>query len=177
MISPTCDYVLPCLSYMETYDTTSFNFSYPDLFFQMRQPFLEPLIEESREGSAIMLELAKTLGFLPELPGSLYEAAEKGITTYLAALSVYLEENPQHSRIIPLILAETLGRALGSVNQSLIVGLLAGSCPAFKAGAAAVGYPEDFTMVENIFKDILKHPEGLYPARFGGDNFSMLQTA
>ena len=171
-----CDYILPCRSYVETYDTTCFNYSYPDLFFQMRQPVLEPLSEESKEGSAIILELAKAMGFLPELPESLYEAGKKGITAYLNVISAFMQENPQHARIMPLILAETLGRTLGSVNQALIVGLLVSSSQAFKAGAAAMGYPTDFTMIETMFDDILAHPQGLYLSKFQEDNFSMLRT-
>ena len=117
---------------MEAYDTTCFNYSYPDLFFQMRQPVLEPLSEESREGAAIMLELIKAMGFLPELPESLYEAGKKGITAYLQEMGAFIQENPQHAKIVPVILAETLGYALGSVNQAMIVGLLISSNRAVK---------------------------------------------
>ena len=171
-----CDYILPSLSYMETYDTTCFSFSYPDFFFQMRQPVLEPLSEESREGAAIMLELAKAMGFLPELPEYLYEAGQKGITAYLEAMGAFIQENPQHARIMPMILAETLGSALGSVNQALIVGLLISSSRAFKEGAAAMGYPTDMSMIETMFNDILAHPQGLYLAKLQEDNFSTLRT-
>lgn len=170
------DYILPCRSYMEMYDTTCFNFSYPELFFQMRQPVLEPLSDESKENAAIMLELIKAMGFLPELPEYLYEAGKNGITAYLGALGAFINENPQYLKIIPLIMAETLGHALGSVNQAMIVGLLVGSSKAFKAGAAAMGYPTDQTMVETIFNDILAHPQGLMLAKFQGDNFNMLRT-
>ncbi len=172
-----CDYVLPCLSYMETYDSPVFNYTYPDLFFQMRQPVLEPLSPESKEGSAIILELAGAMGLVPELPESLYEAGQSGITAYLGAVSAYLQDNPQHIRSMPLILAETLGRALGSVNQALVVGLLLKSSDAFKAGAVAGGYPNDLTLIEALFKEIMAHPEGSYLVRFQEDNFKMLATA
>jgi anaerobic selenocysteine-containing dehydrogenase len=39
-----------------------------------------------------------------------------------------------------------------------------------------MGYPEDFTMAEAMFNDILKHPEGLILARFQGSNFDSLRT-
>ena len=172
-----CDYILPCSSYMETYDCTCFSYSYPDLFFQLRQPVLEPLSGECKEGSAIILELAGAMGLVPELPQELYEAGKSGITAYLGAVSAYLQENPQHARVMPLILGETLGRALGSVNLALVVGLLLKSSDEFKAGAARKGYPSDFTMAETMFKDILDHPEGSYLARFDQDYFSMVATA
>lgn len=171
------DYVLPSLSYLESYDTTCFNYSYPEFYFQMRQPVLEPVSPEAREGSAIILELIKAMGFLPALPDRLYAAGQQGITSYLGAINAYFLENPQHTKLAPLILAETLGKALGSVNQALIAGLLLNSSKAFKAGAAAMGYPTDSTMVETMFQDILAHPQGLVLARFQGDNFQMLHTA
>lgn len=170
------DYVLPCLSYPESYDTVCFNYSYPDFYFQMRQPVLAPLSSESREGSRIILELIKAMGFLPEFPQSLYDAGKGGISAYLGALGGYVQENPAHAKLIPLILAETLGTALGSVNQAMIVGLLVSSSSAFKAGAAAMGYPADFSMIEAMYKDILAHPQGLILSRFQRDNFSMLKT-
>jgi len=171
-----CDYILPCLSYMESYDTTCFSFSYPDFFFQLRQPVVEPISNECKEGSAILIELAKAMGYLPELPESLYEAGKNGITAYLGAMGGFIQENPQCAKVLPLVLGETLGKTLGSVNQALIVGLLIGSSKAFKAGAAAMGYPPDFTMIEAMYKDIMAHPQGLMLAQFQGDNFSMLRT-
>lgn len=171
-----CDYILPCRSYMEMYDTTCFSFSYPELYFQLRQPVLEPLSDESRENGAIILEIIKALGFLPELPRSLYEAGQKGITAYLETMGAFLGENPQFMKLVPIIIAETLGYALGSVHQAMIVGLLFSNSPEFKAGAAAMGYPDDFTRTETMFKDILAHPQGMILAKYQGDNFSMLKT-
>ncbi len=172
-----CDYVLPCLSYMETYDTTCFNFSYPELYFQMRQPVLKPLSSESKEGSAIILEIIKAMGEMPDIPELLYKAGKEGITAYLAAFGEFLTNNPELAKKAPLILAESLGTALGSVNSALLVGILLNSSKAFKAGAvAAGGYPTDFTMLEKIYEDILAHPQGLILAKFTRDNFAMLAT-
>ncbi|MBP1760851.1 MAG: anaerobic dehydrogenase, typically selenocysteine-containing [Firmicutes bacterium] len=170
------DYVLPCLSYPESYDTVCFNYSYPDFYFQMKQPVMEPLSSESREGSRIILDLIKAMGFLPVFPQSLYDTGKEGISAYLGALGTYVQENPSYAKKIPLIMAETLGTALGSVNQAMIIGLLVSSSKAFKAGAVAMGYPADFSMIEAIYKDILAHPQGMILARFQGDNFSMLKT-
>ena len=171
-----CDYVLPCLSYMETYDTTCFSYSYPELYFQLRHPVLAPMSDESREGSAIMLALIKEMGFMPELPQSLYDAGKDGITAYSLELMTYIQENMEYARIMPVILAETLSPSLGSVNQALIVGIIMGASKAFKAGAAAVGYDDEFTMAEVMYSDMLAHPEGMILARFTRDNFSMLKT-
>jgi len=171
-----CDYVLPCLSYLESYDTTCFNYSYPDVYFQLRQPVLRPFSPEAKEGSAIMLELIKALGFLPELPSELYETGKMGITYYLGALNNYINENPQYLKLAPIILGETLGKALGSVNLAILVGLLVNSSKTFKAGAVAMGYPNDLTMIEKMYMDILNNPQGLILSKFPEDNFEMLRT-
>lgn len=171
-----CDYVLPSLSYMETYDTTCFAYSYPDFYFQMRQPVLEPLSSESREGSAIMLSLIKEMGFMPELPASLYEAGKDGITAYSMELMMYIQEHMENAKLVPVLLAETLAPTLGSVNKAMVVGLLMGASKPFKLGAAAMGYDDEFTRVESMFTDILAHPGGMILARFQGENFNLLRT-
>ncbi|NLJ72672.1 MAG: molybdopterin-dependent oxidoreductase [Syntrophomonadaceae bacterium] len=171
-----CDYVLPSLSYLETYDTTCFSFTYPEFYFQLRQPVLEPISPEAKEGAAIILEIIKAMGFLPELPESLYKAGENGITAYLGEFNQYLTNNPDQGRKAPLILAETLGKALGSVNQALVVGLLLNSSKPFKAGAVELGYPADFNMFEEMYKSIINKPQGLLLSKFPEDNFSMLAT-
>lgn len=173
-----CDYVLPCLSYMETYDTVCFNYSFPELYFQMRQPVLKPLSPESREGSHIMLELMRKMNMLPEVPQSVRDAANDSITAYCMELMMWIQENMEHMRMLPAIIADTLGPALGSYNQAMIVALLIGSGTAFKVGATAMGYPDgdDLSFTEAVFEDIKNHPEGLILARFHCDNFRMLKT-
>ena len=56
-----CDYVLPSKSYMETYDTVCFNYMFPEMYFQMRQPVTVPLSDECKEGSQIMVELMEVI--------------------------------------------------------------------------------------------------------------------
>ena len=172
-----CDYILPSLSYMESYDTTCFNYSYPELYFQLRQPVLEPTSDELKEGSAVMLALIKEMGFMPALPQSLYDAGKDGITAYSMELMMFIQENMQYAKIIPVIVAETLSPALGSVNKALIVAILMGSSKALKKGAAALGYPDDdLTITEALFDAILAHPQGLILSRYTRDNFSLIKN-
>ena len=173
-----CDYVLPCRSYMETYDTVGFNYSFPELYFQMRQPVVPPLSGEAKEGSEIMLELIRGTGLMPELPQSLYEAGRDGITAYGMELMMYLQEHMELAGLVPVIMAETLGPVLGSTNQALIVALLVGASKAVKIGANAMGYPEadDPTQAEVIFEDVKKHPEGMILSTFQCDDFRLLKT-
>lgn len=173
-----CDYILPCKSYMETYDTTCFSFSFPELYFQMRQPVLEPFSPECKEGTEIMLELIRAIGAIPELPEELYEAGNNGLTAYSMELMMFMQEHMEYMKLMPVIMAETLGPILGSYNQALICALLVGSGKAFKVGATAMGYPDgdDPEFGEKVFEDILKHPEGMILANFQCDNFRMLKT-
>ena len=124
-----------------------------------------------------MLSLIKEMGFMPELPQSLYDAGKDGITAYSLELMTYIQENMEHARIMPVILAETLSASLGSVNQALVVGVLMGASKAVKAGAAAIGYPDDdFSITEALYNALMERPEGMILARFTRDNFSMLKT-
>ena len=50
---------------------------YPDIFFQLRQPLVEPAAM-TRENSWIISSLAEEMDLLPEVPESLYQAAQKG---------------------------------------------------------------------------------------------------
>ena len=173
-----CDYVLPCSSYMETYDTVCFNFMFPDLYFQMRQPVLPPYSDECKEGSQIMTELLDKMNFIPDIPQSVYDAAGDGITSYCLELMMWLQENMEHMKMLPAIIAKTLGPALGSYNQAMIVALLIGAGKAFKVGATAVGYPDgdDMSFTETVFEEIKRHPEGMILASFQCDNFRLLKT-
>lgn len=172
-----CDYVLPSLSYMESYDTTCFNYSFPDLYFQLRQPVIPPHSDECREGAWMMLQLMKALGFLPQLPQTLYDAAKEGVNAYNMELMLYLQDHMEMMKLMPAIMAETLGEALGSCNQALVVALLVGASKAVKVGAAAMGYPDDELEAPGVmFEDILRHPEGMILARYQCDNFRLLKT-
>lgn len=173
-----CDYVLPCKSYMESYDTTGFNYSFPELYFQLRQPAVEPISPECKEGSEIFVELFKACGLMPELPQSLYDAGKDGITAYGMEMMMWMQENMEQAKLLPVIMAETLGPVLGSCNKAIIVGLLVGAGKAVKIGANAMGYPDpdDPGFAEMVFEDAMKHPEGMILAKFQCDNFRMLKT-
>lgn len=60
-------YVLPCRSYYESWDGTFFPWTYPEVFFQMRRPVVEPP-GDCLEGAQIFTRLADRLGLIPEIP-------------------------------------------------------------------------------------------------------------
>ena len=172
-----CQYILPSVSYMESNDTVCFNFSFPELFFQMRQPVIEPISPECREGSWIMIQLMKKMNLMPEIPQSIYDAAKTGITNYLPVLMGWMSENPANMKLLPVIMAETLGPELGSYNQALIVALIFGADKNIKIGMTAMGYPDprDPAFVEAVFKDILAHPQGMILSTIQCSNFELIR--
>ena len=114
---------------------------------------------------------------MPVLPATLYRAGKEGITAYCVELMTFIQEHMEYAKLMPAIVAETLGKALGSCNKALVAALFIGAGKAFKVGAAAMGYPDDdLTQPEALFEDALKHPGGMTIARFQCDNFRMLKT-
>lgn len=175
-----CQYVLPARSYYQSWDGAFFNFSWPELYFQLRRPVLEmEADDESREKCAIFLDLARAMGLVPECPPELYAAAREGLDAYAAAMGTFLGANQQYMKSIPFIVGETLGPALGSVNKATMFTVLMGKAASasFRAGAAAAGFPDDGHQTEALFNAIMDNPQGLILARMPGDNLDVLRTA
>lgn len=174
-----CQYVLPARSYYESYDSTFFNFSWPGLYFQLRTPIVEVEPDnESREKCAIFMDLARAMGFVPACPPELYAAAAEGLDAYKAALFAFLSSSPENMKNIPLIVGETLGPALGSVNLATLFTILLSkeSSSKFRTGAAAAGFPDDGRQTIHLFNAIKANPQGLIIARMPGENIGMLRT-
>ena len=169
-------YVLPARTGYESWDGTFFPMTYPNIFFQMRRPVVEPE-GEPLECGEIMTRLADKLGLIPELPDSLYEAAQKDRLTYGLALMEFFKANPEAANNAPFILAKTLGPVLGSGNLAALWGLLMTAPKSFQENAARVGFTPGLTLGEEIFQAILDRPEGLW---IGGldpeDNLGQVRT-
>jgi|TARA_B100000959_G_scaffold283840_1_gene353746 anaerobic selenocysteine-containing dehydrogenase len=110
-------YVLPAPSAYEKWDGGG---------MMLRAPVLEPEGEQLEEGE-IFTRLADDLGLIPDIPDSLFEAAESGDRQkYNLALTEYFEQKPEAARRIPFILAKTLGKQLGSAHLASSWGRLRG---------------------------------------------------
>jgi anaerobic selenocysteine-containing dehydrogenase len=133
-------YVLPARSGYESWDSTFFAWSYPDVFFHMRPPVVKPEGERLECGQ-IYTRLARGLGIVPEIPASLKEAAEKDIFSFTLALFAFMRENPKAMKVMPFILAETLGRTCDSANKAALWGLLLAMPGAARRNAARAGLP------------------------------------
>jgi anaerobic selenocysteine-containing dehydrogenase len=154
-------YVLPARSAYESWDGTFFPWSYPEIFFQMRRPIIEPDGEPLEVGQ-IYTEIAKRLGLVPEIPDSLKKAAGGPRMTFAMEILKFAGASPMKMGSIPFVLAETLGQELGSANLSALWGLLMTAPKSFQENAARVGFAKGPMMGNEIFKAIIDRPEGLW---------------
>lgn len=169
-------YVLPARSGYESWDASFFAWTYPEVFFQMRRPVLEPE-GERLEVSQIMVRLADRLGLIPEIPGWLHEAAKKDRLTFGMELIKYVQSQPETMKVMPFVLAKTLGEQLGSANLAALWGLLQTLRQSGKENAARAGFSPGPTLGEDIFRAILDHPEGLWIGRSDTENnMKLLRT-
>ena len=169
-------YVLPAKSAYEKWDGTFFTWTYPAVYFQMRQPIVQAE-GDLREESEIMVGLADRLGLVPEIPESLYEAAQGDRMAYGMKLMQYAQTEPKAKKLLPFVLAKTLGPVLGSYNLATLWGLLQTAPGSFRKKAARAGFDSGMGMGEQLFQALLDHPEGLWIGQCDPeDGFSELQT-
>lgn len=167
-------YVLPARSGYESWDGTFFTWTFPEIYFQMRRPVVEPL-GEPLHLSEILVRLADALGVIPAIPQALMDAASKDRMTFGMELMKFIQENPKALSDMPFILARTLGAKLGSPNLAALWGLLQAAPKSFREAAVRAGFTPGITLGEEIFQAILDHPEGLIVGRVDPDeNFSLI---
>jgi anaerobic selenocysteine-containing dehydrogenase len=132
---------------------------------------------DPREESEIMTGLADRLGLVPEIPESLHEAARGDRMQYGMKLMQYAQSEPKAMKMLPMVLAKTLGPALGSYNLAALWGLLQTAPGSFRKKAARAGFDSGVAMGEQIFQAILDHPEGLWIGECDPEEgFSELKT-
>jgi anaerobic selenocysteine-containing dehydrogenase len=169
-------YVLPARSAYEKWDSTFFPLNYPEIYFNMRRPIVEPEGEGLEDGE-VVVRLADRLGLIPEIPESLHTAARGDRAQFFAELMKYAMSTPGVIDKMPFVLAKTLGPVLGSTHLATLWGLLQTAPERFRENAARVGFQPGPTMGEEIFEAILDHPEGLWVGRCDPDeNLDLLQT-
>jgi anaerobic selenocysteine-containing dehydrogenase len=169
-------YVLPAKSGYESWDTTFFNWSFPEVYFQMRQPAIEP-VGEQLEAGEIFTRLAEALGLIPELPASLYQAAEKGRQVYGMELMTFLGSNPKAAKVMPFVLAKTLGKTMRSANLAALWGILMTGPKVLQENAARAGFTPGPLLGEDLFQYALDHPQGFWIGKCDPENnMTLLRT-
>ncbi|MDQ7783258.1 MAG: molybdopterin-dependent oxidoreductase [Desulfomonilaceae bacterium] len=170
-------YVLPATSAYEKWDAAFFSWTYPEVYFQLRRPVVQPQGEPLDE-SEILTRLADKLGILPEIPTSLYDAARSNRMQFGMALMQYAQAEPSAMKLMPFILGKTLGPVLGSANTAALWGLLQIAPKSFRENAGRAGFDPGMAMGEQLFQAILDHPEGLWIGKCDTENnLGSVQTA
>jgi len=162
-------YVLPCRSYYESWDGTFFPFTYPEVFFQMRRPIVEPP-GDCLEGAQIFTRLADRLGLIPEIPAALHEAADGDRLTFGAKLMEWAQTEPRALSAMPFVLAQTLGQKWDSANLAALWGILMTAPKSFRKNAARAGFETGMDQGDRIFQSILDTPQGLWVGKADEDN-------
>ncbi len=162
-------YVLPSCSGYESWDGTFFPLTYPEIFFQMRRPIVEPEGEPLELGE-IHLRLADKLGLIPSIPDKLYQAAKESRPAFAKALMEYAMAEPKALKSMPFILGKTLGKEMGSVHLAALWGMLQVAPESFHENAARAGFKAGPTLGEELFQQILDHPEGIWVGKLDSEN-------
>ncbi len=169
-------YVLPSRTGYESWDGTFFPITYPGIYFQMRRPIIEPEGEPLELGE-VHLRLADKLGLIPPIPESLYQAAFESRPVFAKALMEYAMTEPKAMKAMPFILGKTLGKAMGSVHLAALWGMLQVAPKSLYKNAIRAGFKSGLTLGEEIFQQILDHPEGIWVGQLDPENnFAEIKT-
>jgi len=171
------DYVLPCRSFYESWDTTFFPWTYPEIFCQLRGPIVSPP-GQCLEASQIHTLLADGLGLIPEIPESLYQAAKGDRITFGGQLMTWALKEPRALKAMPFILAKTLGTEWDSASKAAFWGMLMTAPRQFGENAARVGFEPGLTQGDKIFQALLDKPQGLWVGKTDTENpMASIKTA
>ena len=162
-------YVLPCRSFYEAWDGTFFPWTYPEVYFQLRRPIVDPQ-EACLEASQIFTRLADRLGLVPDIPADLQKAAEGDRFAFGAKLMTWAASEPGALPAMPFVLAKTLGRVWDSAAKAALWGLLMTAPKAFRQAAARAGFDPGLDQGERIFQALVDVPQGLWVGRVDPDN-------
>ncbi len=178
------DYVLPATTPYEGWDFGTFQYTWPEVFMQLKHPMLKPEGEQ-REGVRIWTELTMAMGYLPKMPEWLYDAGRKAAENgdrigYFLKLVKFVIPNLKYKEGLPLIIAETLGTGMGSHTKAITWAATITSPLAESGAAARAGYSADpkahkilqkmpvfkkFCLMDTVFKAMDDHPEGVIFAK------------
>ena len=162
-------YVLPCRTFYEAWDATFFPWTYPDVYFQLRRPIVNPP-DQCLEAAQIHTLLAEKLGLIPDIPAELQQAAEGNRLTFGAHLMEWAASEPKAMGRMPFVLAKTLGRVWDSAAKAGLWGLLMTAPKVFRENAARAGFEPGIDQGDRIFQALLDTPQGLWVGRVDPNN-------
>lgn len=154
-------YVLPSRSLYECWDGTFFPWTYPEVYFQMRQPVLTPS-SECLEPSQIFTRLADKMGLIPDIPDEVRQAAGGNRQVFGAKLMQWAAREPSVHRAMPFILAKTLGEQWDSGNKAALWGMLMTLPQEARENGDRVGFTIGPDQGDRMFRAVLDNPQGLW---------------
>ena len=153
-------YVLPCKTAFESWEGNP-GMGFSNVYARMRPPVVEAEGEQ-KENAEIFTLLADAMGVIPDIPQSLYEAADSGnLKAYAQKLGEYLMTSPEGGKTMHFVIAKTLGPVLGSAHLASIFPLFMQLSKDRREEAAKAGFPEGPDQGLSIFQAIMNHPEGV----------------
>jgi len=163
-------YVLPARSAFEKWDATFFSLTFPETYFQLRHPYCEARGEPLEEGE-IYTRLAEALGLLPQIPESMSQAGLSADREGFASeLMKWMNQDKKRARLLPFILAKTLGKGMNSAHLASVWGLFAMYPRHAADDLVRAGYEVTAFLGDSLFQRLLDHPEGIVIGRLDPDN-------
>ena len=162
-------YVLPCRTFYESWDGTFFPWTYPEVFFQLRRPIVDPP-DNCLEASQILTHLADRMGLVPDIPDALLTAASGNRLSFGAQLMEYGANTPEAVPRMPFVLAKTLGQAWDSAAKAGLWGVLMTAPKAFRKNASRAGFEPGLDQGDRIFQTLLDKPEGIWIGKADADH-------
>ena len=161
------DYVLPASSQYEKFEATYFPSEFPDNFFHLRRPLMEPL-PGTMEEAEIHARLVEALDvFEPGELESLAEAAGQGLDAFAQAMLPAMAQ-PGIARHISYVLYRTLGPTLphGAAAAAPLWGLCQRHVMTNGEAVKAAGHEGDGPALGNaLFQAILENESGVIVSR------------
>ena len=157
------DYVLPASSQFEKWEATFFNFEFPNNYFHLRRPLLDPLPGTLPEPE-IHARIVEALGALDGVDLTpLADAAQAGRAAFGPRFLQFMAEHPALGRLSPVVLYRTLGPALpdGAAPAALLWGAAHQCALQFQPSLQRAGLTGEGTdLAESLFDAILTSPSG-----------------
>lgn len=154
-------YVLPSRSQYECWDGTFFALSYPGVYFQMRQPALDPP-GECLEPAQIFTLLADKMGLVPDIPEDVQQAVGSGRLEFGAKLMHWAAKEPAIRRTMPFILAKTLGVEWGSANKAALWGMLMNLPRDARENGVRANFADGPDQGDRMYSAVLDNPQGIW---------------
>ena len=158
------DYILPAASQYEKVETTFFSGGFPDNTFLLRQP-LFPIADGTLTEPEIHSRLCRALGaFDDDDLATLREAANESLEKFGLAFVQAMANEPKLAAIMPVVLYETLGRALGEglEGAALIWGAAQSLAAEQPDSVRRAGFDAEGPALGNaLFRAILENTNGV----------------